>query len=292
MQLGCVIKLILEILQNKRLKSASFAIIVLLTVVFAIPVVEAQSSIATPYNAPNQPPSPNPRPDWAHAPVKDVTYSLNWAGYVVTSSTSTITMVNGSWVVQTVASSKRQTYSAQWVGIGGFSDSTLIQTGTSSDSASGTTKYYAWYELLPASETQLGSAYLVNPGDDINAFVALVNTNSWNITINDLTRPWHYSIIVSYVSSQKSAEWIEERPAIAGSLTTLANFGTASYGGDYISQFPLSNTNCATVGTSTSPIGAFAYQSISMVSSNGRILAQPSSLTVDGTSFTVKYSGR
>ncbi len=198
-------------------------------------------------------------------------------------------MANGSWIVQTVAASRKPTYSAQWVGIGGFFDSTLIQTGTSSDSASGATNYYAWYELLPAAETPLGSGYPVSPGDRINAFVLLAGTNSWNITINDLSQPWHFSIIVSYTSSQTSAEWIEERPAISGSLTTLANFGTADYGQNYVPA--AANTNYATVGGSTSPIGSLTWQSITMVSNNLRTLATPSALS-GGTSFTVQYNGR
>ncbi len=230
----------------------------------------------------------------SHRPDKriDQTKSYNWAGYVVASSFSspqnTVTMVNGSWVVQTVSSSKKSTYSSQWVGIGGFfsGDSSLIQTGTESDSAHGQTSYYAWYELLPAAETPLGSGYPVSPGDKINAFVFLISTNYWNITINDSTKGWHFTIAVTYNSSQESAEWIEERPSIAGSLTTLANFGTAQYGSTYTS---VSKTNYATVGSTTSPIGALTSQSITMVSFNGRTLAQPSSLTSDSTSFTVSY---
>ncbi len=289
--------MVLDIAGKRKNSStyAIFAMVTLLVIAFAVPVVEAQSFTAAYFspNVPDQHP-PNPRPSWAQAPVRSGTYSLNWAGYVVASSfttpAATVTMANGSWVVQTVAASRKPTYSAQWVGIGGFFDSTLIQTGTSSDSASGATNYYAWYELLPASETQLGSGYPVSAGDRINALVFLVGVNSWNITINDLTRPWHFSLIVSYVSSQTSAEWIEERPAISGSLTTLANFGTARYGQDNVPA--AANTDYATVGTSTSPIGSLTWQSIIMVSNNGRALATPSALSTDGTSFTMAYSGR
>ncbi len=226
-------------------------------------------------------------------PYKNTQYALNWAGYVVASDFNNpqpiVTMANGSWIVQTVSTSKKPAYSSQWVGIGGYFESTLIQTGTESDSGQGTTNYYAWYELLPAAETPLPTGYPVNPGDRMNALIFLVSTNSWNITLNDLTKPWHYSIIVSYTSSQQSAEWIEERPSIAGSITTLANFGTASFGYDYTT---ISNTNYATINSVTAPIGSLTYQSIIMVNNNGRNLAVPSALTSDGTSFTVSYAGR
>ncbi len=269
--------------RNRKLKIASFASVVLLLVVLAASFAEAGLSVTAAANLPKLP-----------RPFLGAQYSLNWAGYAVASSFSspqpTVTMVNGSWTVQTVVRSRKPTYSAQWVGIGGYFDSSLIQTGTSSDAAGGTTSYYAWYELLPASETQLGSSYPVSAGDTINGFVFLVSTNNWNITLNDLTKGWHFSIIVNYASSQTSAEWIEERPSIAGSITSLANFGTSYYGDDYVPSVP--NTNYATVGGNTQPIGSLTYQSITMVANNGKLLAVPSTLSADGTSFTVKYSGR
>ncbi len=257
------------------------AAIIALSVVFVLLSVEPSVSAATSTYA-------TPR-----KPYKDTQYALNWAGYVVASSFSTpqptVTMVNGSWTVQAVQASKKPVYSSQWVGIGGFFDSSLIQTGTESDSASGTTTYNAWYELLPAAETPLPSGYPVSPGDKINAFVFLISVNYWNITINDLTKGWHFSIAVSYASSQKSAEWIEERPSIAGSLTTLANFGTSYFGLDYTS---VASTNYANVSGTVSSLGSLTNQQIIMVSNNGRNLAVPSSLTSDGTSFSVTYSGK
>ena len=76
--------------------------------------------------------------------------SSNWGGYVaatsLTAPAAAVTAVYGSWTVQTVQSSRLATYSAQWVGIGGYfsSDHSLIQTGTSSDASGGSTSYNAW----------------------------------------------------------------------------------------------------------------------------------------------------
>ncbi len=265
--------------------------IAILLFVSLTPIIEAQPFTAA--NSVNcQCPGQSNPPIWSHASFLAVQYSLNWAGYVAASSFSSpsasVTTVSGSWIVQNVASSRKPTYSSQWVGIGGYfsGDNTLIQTGTESDSANGATNYYSWYELLPASETPLGSGYPVSPGDIMSATISLTGTNTWSITLTDGIQ-WTFSKTVTYTSSQQSAEWIEERPSIAGSLTTLANFGTAQYGTGYTS---VPNTNYATIGGSTSAaIGSFPYQSITMLNNPGRIIAQPSTLTYSGTSFTVTY---
>jgi hypothetical protein len=224
--------------------------------------------------------------------------SLNWAGYVVASSFSspshTVTAAYGSWVVQTVSPTFRPEYSSQWVGIGGYfaGDSSLIQTGTESDSALGTTSYYAWYELLPAPETVI-HGFTVGPGDKIFAEVFVVKvinstTQEWNITIDDVTRGEHFSILVDYSSSMLSAEWIEERPSIAHSLTTLADFSVSYFGFDYTG---IQMTEEATVNGITGTIGQLNHVSITMVSRNFQVLATPSTLSYDGTSFSVTYGG-
>ncbi len=79
--------------------------------------------------------------------------SSNWAGYAVTGQT--FKTVSGTWVQPTAncsASTAETTASAFWVGLGGDSDtsSALEQTGTEADClANGTTRYTAWYELVP-----------------------------------------------------------------------------------------------------------------------------------------------
>lgn len=229
--------------------------------------------------------------------------STNWGGYVVASSFSSpqpiVTAVHGSWIVQAVQPSSSATYSAQWIGIGGYfsSDSSLIQTGTESDSSSGSTTYNAWYELLPNSETAI-SSLTISPGDKIDASVVCSGsctsaTQGWTITVKDVTTGQQFTTTQSYSSSLKSAEWIEERPETCFgpfcSLTTLANFGTAYYGQDYTS---VSNTGFATIGSQTSAIGSFPNNAITMVDSSGSTLAQPSSLSSDGSSFTMSYGSQ
>ncbi len=228
------------------------------------------------------------------------TESLNWAGYVVASNFSSpqhvVTMVNGSWILQSVTCSKHgSTYSSQWVGIGGYfsNDDSLIQTGTESDCSNGQATYGIWYELLPSAETSITSI-AVHPGDEIHAKISLVpgTANEWNITITDVSNGESFTKIVTYNSSELSGEWVEERPEICTGvicqLTNLADFGTAYYGLGYTA---IPQTEYATVAGNTLQIGALPHENFTMVTSSGSVLASPSALTYNGTSFTVTYEG-
>jgi len=219
--------------------------------------------------------------------------SLNWGGYAGTTNVPASSSVDGSWTVQTAGRTTSATYSAPWIGIGGYSDSTLIQTGTESDYYSGAAHYTAWYEVLPAYETPI-SGLNISPGDVINSSVTAVanTTNQWNITLIDTTKGQGFSIIVSYNSSKLSTEWIEERPEICSrtcSLTTLASFGTSYFGDDYTS---IGSTNFANMGQGLENLSSLpSLTAITMVNQNGRggvtVLSQPSPVTADGTSFSM-----
>ena len=98
--------------------------------------------------------------------------SSNWAGYAV-ANRKPFTSVTGKWV-QPVATCAdlSSTYSAFWVGLGGFDDSSqaLEQTGTEANcSAAGRATYTVWYELVPAGPVTV--KMVVRPGDAISATV-------------------------------------------------------------------------------------------------------------------------
>ena len=197
------------------------------------------------------------------------TFSYNWAGYVAQANPDNpqndITGVNGSWVVQNIAPSQGPTYSAQWIGIGGYSDKTLIQTGTSSEyntSSIGPT-FYAWYELIPSYEVQLN--YTVKPGDIMSASIKEVSANMWNITITDMSEGWKYSTVQNYNSSKLSAEFVEERPELCYGflcfLTYLSNFSVSHYG----SYFTNSLADTVTISGNTLPLNSTQYTKIIML---------------------------
>lgn len=212
--------------------------------------------------------------------------SQNWAGYVTTSSSDSLVAVLGSWLVQPVQLTTPVAYSSQWVGIGGYSTDNIVQTGTGSDSSA--PSYYAWYELYPLEDAITLQAN-INAGDDMLAFVYLVpgTTTQWNVTISDLSQNWIATGVLTYNVPEASAEWVEERPGICSpscGLSNLSSFGTAYFGQDS-TIIPSTEYACDAV-LGCNELGGFPETVVSMAN-GGAILAQPSGVSSDGTSFNV-----
>lgn len=216
--------------------------------------------------------------------------SLNWAGYADVVQAGSVTLANGSFIVPNVQASRPLTYVAVWVGIDGYNDSTVEQTGILAESSHNTASYSAWYEFYPASPVYAPSKDVVNPEDHIVAWVQYnSNNNTFTTVIKDLTEGWTFISPATAVSGadRSSAEFIVERPEVGGTLSTLANFGKASFGYSFTS---ITGTCTATVNGYTSNIGSFNYESITMVNNNGQTLAYHTALTGGGTSFQVIYN--
>jgi hypothetical protein len=145
--------------------------------------------------------------------------------------------VSGSWTVpQGSCTAGEANYSAAWVGLGGYRQSSkaLEQTGTELDcSSAGTPVYYAWYELVPSPGKRIHMT--VKPGDTIDAAVRVTGTKV-RITLSDTTRGETFDHTYKMSSpSVDSAEWIVEAPASCNSSGAcaqlpLANFGSLSFG--------------------------------------------------------------
>jgi hypothetical protein len=214
----------------------------------------------------------------------------NWAGYIIASDLQdpqpNVTGVSASWTIPTVmGSSQKDMFAAVWIGIGGYFDDTLIQVGTEQDSIGGQGEYSVWYELLPDFSITIDTI-IVSPGDKINASIQLVNPNTetWSIYIEDVTTSQTFQNDFIYASSQLSAEWIVERPIAGRRLATLTDIGTVSF------------TNCqATIGGQNGTISSFPvvqsvmYDSVLNAAGINKLTAV-SSLTADGSSFTVETS--
>ena len=149
--------------------------------------------------------------------------SSNWSGYAITGGP--YTSITGSWNVAGVARSLHATYSSTWIGIDGFNDSNLIQTGTEADYYNGSAHYNAWWEILPAAETPI-STISVSPGDVMTASIRQVGNGTWTITIGDISKNQSFTTAQSYAGQLSSAEWIEEAPSLGGRIATLAQFGS------------------------------------------------------------------
>ncbi len=215
--------------------------------------------------------------------------STNWAGWAVTGPKGSVSDVKGSWIVPTVTgcAAGTHTYSSFWVGIDGYSSTTVEQTGTDSDCNGATPQYYAWFEFYP-KPSHLISTLTVSPGDVILAEVTHSGTK-FVATITDLTTGSSFSTSASVRAQRTSAEWIAEAPSSSSGILPLANFGTVSFG---IDNTGVASTDTATVSGTTSGIGNFSTAvSINMVSvsSSSTVKASTSALSTDATSFSVTW---
>lgn len=215
--------------------------------------------------------------------------STNWSGYAVEGSS--FTSSKASWIVPTVNCSKTpNTYAAFWVGIDGWTSSTVEQTGTDSDCNGSSPSYYAWYEFYP-NPSFLISTVPVSPGNKMSASVTY-NGTEFTITITNETTGKSYSKSARVRSAKRSsAEWIAEAPCCtnSGGILPLSDFGTVDFGEDYTD---ITSTNYATDSSVTGPIGDFGsnvFESIMVNGTTGADEAVPSALSSDGSSFTVTW---
>jgi hypothetical protein len=195
--------------------------------------------------------------------------SSNWSGYAITGSV--YHSVTAKWVVPSVAVSSKATYSSDWVGIDGFNNSHLIQTGTESDYYNGSAHYDAWWEIIPAAETVIPSI-TVNPGDTITASIVKGSSSSWTITITDGSH--NFTTTKTYRGPHASAEWIEEAPSVGGQVAPLANYGHAT--------FDLGTVNNAANPKLTASAGGVMVQ-------NGVQVSTPSKPDSDTDGFRTAY---
>ena len=209
--------------------------------------------------------------------------STNWSGYAVTGAVGSVSFVGGSWTVAAVSCPRRgSSYAAFWVGIDGYSSSTVEQTGTLAQCSHGVASYSAWYEFYPSPMYTI-SSLTIKPGDVIKAQVQFTSGNTFVATITDTTTGGTLSNTATVTSAQRSsAEWIAEAPSSNSGVLPLANFGTASFGS--------TSTDTATMAGVTQAIGLFpTIWQITMTSGGGVLEAQPSGLGTDHSSFTVTW---
>ncbi len=230
----------------------------------------------------------------------DTTTSSNWAGYAVHRSGVRFTKVIGAWRQPSVhCTAGRRTYSAMWVGLGGYSISSraLEQIGTEVDcNGSGHAVSTAWYELVPAASRPIRMP--VRPGDSVAATVTVTGHRT-QLSLWDATRHRAFrKTLGASVVDVSSAEWIVEAPSACDGARSchtlpLANFGTAT--------FSFASAQSTTGHTGTIADSAWGTTKIRLAASGRRYVlngglgapgggAAPGALSPDGSSFDVRYS--
>lgn len=234
--------------------------------------------------------------------------SENWSGYVVGSSSSSSSSsgtryrsVSGTWTAPTASCTSGDGYSSFWVGLGGAGNSqALEQAGTEADCSGGTARYFAWYELVPSAPVKIPMS--VHPGDTISSTVT-VNGTAVTISLADRTTGQSFTRTLPMTSPDtSSAEWVAEAPSACSSdlsnctPMSLANFGKVTFtnasatttdGHTGTISDARWSTAALTLDPSASDTGSGGAQ---FASAQRAAAAGPSSLSSDGSSFSVTYA--
>ncbi|QMU69665.1 G1 family glutamic endopeptidase [Streptacidiphilus sp. P02-A3a] len=211
-------------------------------------------------------PGTHPRAVGGHV----LNYSNNWSGYAVTGGT--FSTATASWTQNAISctSGDGETDMSPWVGIDGFSSSTVEQTGSSGDCDGSSPDYYAWYEMYPANVIIINKT--VKPGDQFTGTVTHTSGTKYTLTLKDLTQGWTNSVTKSLSADDSSAEAVMEMAA-----DNLTKFGTDPFSGFTVDG---------------QPVGSFTgsgYTIEQMEIENGSTLCDSTSSLADNENFTTTW---
>jgi hypothetical protein len=206
--------------------------------------------------------------------------STNWSGYADTGSSS-FTTVSAKWTEPAASCGSQPSLAAFWVGIDGFSSSSVEQDGTLIECPGGfgsTPVYFTWWEMFPGNAVKVVGEQ-VSPGDSITASVTRSGT-SYTLAVTDSSNPGNSFSTTQSCSdcANSSAEWIAEAPSGSSGVDPLSDFGV----------FRARSATVSDASTSGG-ISSFADDQITMTDSSGNVEAQPSGLNYTGSRFKVSW---
>lgn len=204
--------------------------------------------------------------------------SLNWSGYA--SINSTFTDVKGSWVQPAATCNGKSTHSSFWLGLDGYSSSTVEQLGTEADCSKGKPVYSAWWEIFPDPSRTI-PGFVVTPGDTYTAEVKTVAGDLFLTLSGRGNQPFSIDTGVGS-ASLSSAEWIAEAPSMCTKSgcreLALTDFGTVKF-------------SDASANGSAIDDPAWSFDPLTMVTGNGTVKAAPSPLdsTASASAFSITW---
>ena len=231
----------------------------------------------------------------------NTTTSDNWSGYAAHGKGAQFKRVSATWRQPSGSCAGAASYSAFWVGLGGYSlrSDALEQIGTELDcTAGGGEKLFAWYELVPAASRSIRMT--VAAGDLIHASVS-VTGEEVTFALTDRTRAETFThTIAADKLDVSSAEWIAEAPSDCTSTNSsackrlpLADFGSIGFAS------AKATTTTGTTGSISSSLwdttrivlGSSAGARFVSDTATGSAAATPSALTRGGHAFRVEFTG-
>jgi|HubBroStandDraft_6_1064221.scaffolds.fasta_scaffold06330_6 hypothetical protein len=243
------------------------------------PILPSRPVVSLTQHAPMRLVGPAPN-QWGRSDL-GIYESDNWAGYAVVGTA--FTEARGSWTIPSVDCTVNPNGAASfWVGIDGWDNDTVEQTGTESQCDGYKLVTYAWYEFAPKGGVTIKSMR-VTPGEDMEGEVRYADSR-FVVTLTDLATGKYFrtSALVPR-AKRSSAEWIAESNGYAG----LPDFNAVRLGKDFTRAL---GTNSATDAMTSGPIAAFGKRvQVAILGYKNMDEAVPSFLSLDGSSFTVTY---
>ena len=202
--------------------------------------------------------------------------STNWSGYADTGSG--FSTVTGSWTEPSVSCTSQTSLAAFWVGIDGYSSSSVEQDGTLAECYRGTAYYYTWWEMYPTNAMQIVGQTL-RAADSITASVVRSGT-SYTLKVTDSTRSADSFSTTQSCSgcANSSAEWIAEAPSGGSGVYPLSDFHSWTESGATVKE-----------GSTSGVISSFTDDELTMINSSGAVKALPGSLNGSGNGFGVTW---
>jgi len=228
----------------------------------------------------------------------DVITSDNWSGYAVHGRGSTFKHITATWrQPAAICSTGTESYSAFWVGIGGYSLSSkaMEQIGSELDcNADGTESLSAWYELVPAPSRTVPMT--IAGGDVLTAGIG-ISGRQVTMTLDDKTRDEVFTkTITDHTMDLTSAEWIAEAPSDCTSATKCETLPLADFGAVNFANASAETTSGRTasisssIWTTTRILLGYTAKGTSFVAKSSTAQATPSALGDSGGEFRVDFA--
>jgi hypothetical protein len=177
----------------------------------------------------------------------------NWGGYVASGTSGEFTSATASWIEPKVTCRNDNSLYAPWVGIDGFNDSSVEQTGVQTYCATGKPVDSAWFEMYPKNPVYYNKK--VKAGDSITATVTSSGGN-FTLTISDATEGWTETTHKTLSSAKHlSAEAVIESPTVDYPNIKSVNFTSVEFNGSPLDSYTLTklSTNSGSGTTTYSP---------------------------------------
>jgi hypothetical protein len=226
--------------------------------------------------------------------------SANWSGYEVSAKDARpFSSVSGSWIEPSANCTTGQGFSSFWVGLGGVKrqSQALEQVGTSANcGADGSASHFAWYELVPAAPVQINMS--ISPGDRMSGRVQVQGTAVTVSLVNRTTGASFTKTLAMNRPDTSTAEWIAEAPSTCDGSGNCQPLPLSDFGKvDFTQTSATSNGHTGSISDaawSARPMAldpaASVYSAAGFISTGAGGSATPSSLSGDGSSFSVTTS--